>query len=237
MKIEKIVKQIQTDLKASSDEKTRLGSFRYFKEAAIFYGVPHSEMKPINSKYWQIIKDLSKGEVYSLFEQLLASNYCEEAFLVSAWLPKLAKQFEKDDIFIFKKWIDKYLNNWAKIDSFCNHSVADHLAKFPDDITEIMSWVKSSNRWMQRAAAVSLILPARRGGYLKEAFQIANDLITSRDDMVQKGYGWLLKEASRQHQKEVFDYVVKNKAIMPRTALRYAIEKMPEEIRIEAMSK
>jgi 3-methyladenine DNA glycosylase AlkD len=57
------------------------------------------------------------------------------------------------------------------------------------------------------------------------------------DDMVQKGYGWMLKAASEAHQKEVFDYVFKNKAKMPRTSLRYAIEKMPQELKTKAMAK
>jgi 3-methyladenine DNA glycosylase AlkD len=55
--------------------------------------------------------------------------------------------------------------------------------------------------------------------------------------MVQKGYGWMLKVASQAHLKEVFDYVIKNKAVMPRTALRYAIEKMPTEFKVIAMKK
>ena len=62
-------------------------------------------------------------------------------------------------------------------------------------------------------------------------------LLLDGDDMVQKGYGWLLKEASRFHQKEVFDYVVKNKGRMPRTALRYAIELMPKALKIKAMQR
>ena len=55
--------------------------------------------------------------------------------------------------------------------------------------------------------------------------------------MVKKGYGWLLKEASRKHQKEVFNYVLRNKKKMPRTTLRYAIELMPKELKAEAMKK
>jgi 3-methyladenine DNA glycosylase AlkD len=62
-------------------------------------------------------------------------------------------------------------------------------------------------------------------------------LLTDTDDMVQKGYGWLLKEESRKHQTKVFDYVVKNRKVMPRTALRYAIELMPRELKEEAMKK
>ena len=62
-------------------------------------------------------------------------------------------------------------------------------------------------------------------------------LLTDEDDMVQKGYGWLLKEESRKHQKEVFNYVFKNRKVMPRTALRYAIELMPKELKTKAMQK
>jgi len=55
--------------------------------------------------------------------------------------------------------------------------------------------------------------------------------------MVQKGYGWMLKEASNKYPKEVFDYVMRNKKEMPRTALRYAIEKLSPEFRREAMKR
>ncbi len=90
---------------------------------------------------------------------------------------------------------------------------------------------------MKRAAAVSLIIPARRGGFLSESMEIADLLLTDTDDMVQKGYGWLLKEASRRHIDEIFSYVMKNKKKMPRTALRYAIELMPVDLKAEAKKK
>jgi 3-methyladenine DNA glycosylase AlkD len=90
---------------------------------------------------------------------------------------------------------------------------------------------------MRRAAAVSLIVPAKQGKFLKESIEIAGLLLTDTDDMVQKGYGWLLKEASRKHISEVFAYVMKNKKVMPRTALRYAIELMPGDLKAEAMKK
>jgi 3-methyladenine DNA glycosylase AlkD len=82
---------------------------------------------------------------------------------------------------------------------------------------------------------VSLINPARQGKYLKDVFDIADRLLVDPDDMVQKGYGWLLKEASRLHQNEVLNYVIRNKEYMPRTALRYAIELMPKGLKQRAM--
>jgi 3-methyladenine DNA glycosylase AlkD len=58
-----------------------------------------------------------------------------------------------------------------------------------------------------------------------------------KEDLVQKGFGWLLKEESRTKQKEVYEYVLSKRAVMPRTALRYAIELMPQDMRREAMKR
>ena len=66
---------------------------------------------------------------------------------------------------------------------------------------------------------------------------IAKALLMDNDLMVQKGYGWMLKEASKCHQKQVFDLVMSNKDKMPRTALRYAIELMPKQLKTKAMKK
>jgi len=115
--------------------------------------------------------------------------------------------------------------------------MGDFVDKFPDTIEELKRWTQSENRWMRRAAAVSLIVPAKHGKFLNESMEIASLLLTDTDDMVQKGYGWLLKEASRKHTDEIFQYVMKNKRQMPRTALRYAIEKMGADLKAEAMKR
>jgi 3-methyladenine DNA glycosylase AlkD len=108
---------------------------------------------------------------------------------------------------------------------------------YPEYIAKLKGWAKSNNRWVRRAAAVSLIVPARKGNFLSDIFEIADILLMDKDDLVQKGYGWMLKAASQAHQQDVFSYVMSKKAIMPRTALRYAIEKMPKELREEAMRR
>jgi 3-methyladenine DNA glycosylase AlkD len=108
---------------------------------------------------------------------------------------------------------------------------------YPSFLQELKLWAKSYNRWMRRASAVSLIVPARSGKFLKEILELSDILLPDKDDMVQKGYGWMLKSASQAYQKEVFDYVMKRKDNMPRTSLRYAIEKMPLDLRTMAMEK
>jgi len=149
----------------------------------------------------------------------------------------MRKQYDEKDFAVFTSWIEKYINNRAKCDTFCNHTVGDFIEQFPRYITHLKQRTKSENRRVRRAAAVSLIVPARRGKFLPDIFQIADKLLIDEDDMVQKGYGRLLKVASQSHQQEVFDYVMKHKDKMPRTALRYAIEKMPKELKKQAMSK
>ena len=233
----KILTNIRKELKKNSEKKTKESSKRFFKEEVLLYGVKSAIVSKIAKKYFKEIKELNKKELFLICEELLKSNYCEEAYIVSNWLPKRLELFEKKDIKIFKKWIDLYINNWAKCDGFCNHTIGDLLEKFPEILPEIKSWSKSKNKWLKRASAVSLILPARRGKYLTDVFEISDVLLLDAEDMVLKGYGWLLKEASRKHQKEVLSYVLKHKKIMPRTSLRYAIELMPEELRQKALKK
>lgn len=74
-------------------------------------------------------------------------------------------------------------------------------------------------------------------GIAKESMEIATTMMMDRDDMVQKGYGWMLKAASEAHCNEIFDFVTKHRSAMPRTAYRYALEKMPKDMRTEAMKK
>jgi 3-methyladenine DNA glycosylase AlkD len=108
---------------------------------------------------------------------------------------------------------------------------------YPEFLKSLKKWAKSKNRWVKRASAVSLIVPARRGYFLDDIFEIADILHSDGDDMVQKGYGWMLKAASQSHQQEVFEYMLKRKDTMPRTSLRYAIEKMPAELKARIMIK
>jgi 3-methyladenine DNA glycosylase AlkD len=232
-----ILEQIRAELIANIDAANQASFQRFFKEEVKYYGVKTGTVDKIANEYWKEIKSLEKQEIFNLCEDLFRSDFTEEAFVVSSWTPKLTDRFEPADLSLFKRWIETYINNWAKCDGFCNHSIGNFVEKYPESVNELINWTASQNRWLKRAAAVSLIVPAKKGWFLTEIFRISDRLLLDKDDMVQKGYGWLLKEASRLHQNDVFQYVVKNKKIMPRTALRYAIELMPKELKAEAMKR
>lgn len=232
-----VIEKIRQELMEKADPAIRESSKRFFKEEPKCYGMKTADVIKIAKKYYKVISGRPKSEIFELCEELYKSGYMEESFIVSEWTASMSERYLKDDIFVFKHWIDTYITNWASCDGFCNHAIGDFIKKYPESIRELKSWTQSENRWMRRAAAVSLIVPAKKGEFLKESVEIADLLFSDSDDMVQKGYGWLLKEQSRVHTKEIFDYVMKNKKSMPRTSLRYAIELMPKELKAEAMKK
>jgi 3-methyladenine DNA glycosylase AlkD len=235
--MDSVISSIRQELESHADPDIRKTSQRFFKEEIACYGMKTATVIAIGKKYWNVVKERSKPEIFTLCEELYQSGYLEESFIVSNWAHALSGRYEREDFPVFQRWIGTYINNWASCDGFCNHTMGDFIDQYPEFIQELKKWTQLEKRWMRRASAVSLIVPAKHGKYFTESIGIADLLLTDKDDMVQKGYGWLLKEASRKHQKEVFDYVIKNKKSMPRTALRYAIELMPKELKTVAMVK
>ena len=231
------IQRIRELLIENIDDEAQKSFQRFFKQKVKCYGIKTAIVRKIANQFWKEIKMSEKQDIFDLCEQLFLSDYSEEVSIVTFWLPKMTNHFEPGDWIVFKNWIEKYINNWAKCDGFCNHTMGNFLVKYPVFIEELKEWTQSENRWMKRAAAVSLIVPAKKGQFLKDIFEISDLLLLDEDDLVQKGYGWLLKVASHLHQKKVFDYVMKNKENMPRTALRYAIEKMTQSLRKEAMKR
>lgn len=231
----KIIESIRKELKGNIDKEYREGSINFFKEKIILYGVRTPIVRKIAKKYFKEVKGLEKKEIFELVEILLKSGFNEEATVAFDWLTKLVDQLEEKDFSILEKWLKKYVDNWAKCDDFCTHVIGALILKFPKLISKLEKWTQSKNRWLRRAATVSFIYPLKKGKYLKESFKMVEKVLKDEDDLVQKGYGWTLKEASNIFQKEVFDFVMKRKKEMPRTALRYAIEKMPNNLRKKAM--
>lgn len=234
----KIVTDLRTKLKENADEKTRESGKHFFKESVETYGVKTALVVKLGKDVFKLnLKNEKKEKVFALCEELWKTMVMEESFIACDWSYHIHKQYEPSDLQVFEKWIDSYVNNWASCDTLCNHSVGALIEMYPNLVEILKKWAKSENRWKRRAAAVSLIVPAKKGLFLDDIFKIAEILLLDKEDLVQKGYGWMLKVASQTNEKEVFDFVMKNKKVMPRTALRYAIEKMPKDLKARAMEK
>lgn len=234
-----IIQEIRKELKKNVEQEYKIGSQNFFREKIKLYGVCAKITRQIAKKYFVIMggERQDKNLIFKLIEELLKNGFNEEASIAFDWTKRLTNKIDKKDFVLLEKWLKKYIDNWAKCDDFCTHTIGFFLLKFPQFLPKLKMWAKDKNRWVRRASAVSLIYSLKRKKYLKECFKIANILLKDDDDMVQKGYGWMLKEASNVFQKEVFKYVMANKKEMPRTALRYAIEKMPANLKKEAIKR
>lgn len=232
-----ILNTLRLELQDNVDPKTRESGQNFFKEKVNIYGIKTAVVTTISKKYFKILQGKTKAEIFSLCDELWQSGFMEESFIACNWSYQLRKQFDPGDFQVFKRWIQKYVSNWAACDTLCNHTVGEFVEMYPEFLDELKAFTKSKNRWERRAAAVTLIIPARKGKFLKDILEIADLLLLDADDLVQKGYGWMLKAASQAHQQEIFDFVMLKKSVMPRTALRYTIEKMPQELKTRAMEK
>lgn len=232
-----ILKGLRDELKSLGDPGRRASAQRYFREEISLHGVSSADVKRIDRDYFSTVKELEKNYIFSLCEELWRSPYFEENIIACNWADRQSKRFEPDDILIFGRWLGNYVTNWATCDTLCNHAIGNLVMKYPREIEKPRKWTGSDNRWMRRGASVSLIIPARRGQFTNDIFWIAGKLLSDKDDMVQKGYGWMLKATSEANLQMVFDFVMKHRGSMPRTALRYAIEKMPQELKKQAMMK
>ena len=232
-----IIQEIRRDLKKYLDKKYRDGAERYVKEGIVLYGVRASIVRKMAAKYFAKVRTKGKEEIFRLCEALLKSDYNEEKTIAFSWAFRIKKQYAPSDFYDFERWLKKYVLNWGQCDDFCRHAFGELIDQFPQFLPEVKNWTKSKNRWLRRAAAVIMIYPIRKRKYLNTIFEIADRLLLDDDYLVQKGYGWMLKDASIFYPQEVINYVMKNKTKMSRTALRYAIERYSPALKKKAMSK
>ncbi|MGK7395458.1 MAG: DNA alkylation repair protein [Candidatus Cyclobacteriaceae bacterium M3_2C_046] len=232
-----IIDQVRMALENQADQHIRQRNQRFFKEPIRSYGIKNATVTQISKEFYKSVKRYPKNQILDLCEYFWQSGLLEESMVACHWTYKQHKDFESGDFKLFESWISNYVNNWASCDTFCNRTVGEFIERYPEYLSSLKGWTCSDNRWVKRASAVSLIVPARKGRFLPEIMAIAQELMMDQDDLVQKGYGWLLKVASQRHQQEIFNFIMKHKYRMPRTALRYAIEKMPTELRKGAMKK
>lgn len=200
-------------------------------------GLATPTVRSISRETFTSVRQCDKVCNFELCEGLLTSRSWEERTIAFDWAYRCKASYEEADFARFEGWLREYVTDWGGCDDFCTHAFGRLIFQYPILFTQVMPWTASSDRWLRRASAVILIYGLRKGRFIAEAFRVADALLTDADDMVQKGYGWMLKEASKHAPQQVFDYVMAHKGAMPRTALRYAIEKLEPSLRQQAMRR
>jgi len=225
-----IVSEIKAEIKKEADPEHAKRVTQYFREPITAHGLRAPKEKEIARKYYnRIKKDLPTALLVT--QELIESRVLEEASVGIRILRRMTRHLTPAHFDTVDPWVD-LLTNWANTDGLSAWIIADIVKKDPSLTYRLLEWTTSENRWRRRAAAVSLVPIARRGDMLDQVFQIANRLMTDGDDMVRKGVGWLLKEASKEHPLEIRDYLLKWREEASALVLRYASEKLPKEMRV-----
>ena len=223
-----IISEIRKELNKHIDKAYRDGAKNFFKEKVNPIGVRLPIVRKIAGKYYKELKDSPK--LNKIGNSLVKSHYFEEVVIGLQLLEKTR------DIKLFESFLDNYIHNWAHCDFLCTKHIALTLKENPNLIKVLYSWAKSKNRWKVRASSVSLVTLVNKGIFIDDALKIAKINFSSKDDLVQKGNGWMLRQIFYHDKKLLYKFVMKNRKVMPRTTLRYAIEKFPENERKILMS-
>jgi 3-methyladenine DNA glycosylase AlkD len=132
----------------------------------------------------------------------------------------------------WKRWLsENHSANWATTDAICGALIGPLLLQYPELGARLRVWSRDRNMWVRRASVVGLIPRARRGESLDLVYEIAYRLHPDKEDLIQKAVGWTLREAGKTDMARLERYLRTNGAAIPRTTLRYAIERFPERRR------
>jgi len=234
-----VADRIIRDIKKNADPRLAEGSQRYFKEKVAFYGLTTPKAREIaDGVYRSIQGDWTVRQAVELCEILLPDPYFEPRAQAILTLLRFKKEFGRQIFSRIKKWLSRnYCDNWALVDVLCPEAMKTLLQKYPELVEKIKDWTQSPNRWVKRASAVSFITLARRGRYLDDVYEISKRLFPVTDDLIHKATGWLLREAGKTDMPRLEKFLLDNGVAIPRTTLRYAIERFPEDKRKHLMAK
>jgi len=194
-------------------------------------------VKDINQKYCQSHKDALK-----IFKTLICSNVLDEKFAAILFLNQYKQHFKPSTIDLIRDSYLKYCDTWALCDSTMIKVVGPFLGKKGNEALAektIESWSNSENLWIRRASMVIFLklIMLRNDFNETQVFNLIDKMLPYPEDYIQKGIGWLLKTCSKYKPEVIIKYLNKNKKRLSRLILRYATEKLPEQIRIEILKK
>ena len=223
-----MLKNLEKEInKLKNKEKAKVYA-RFFKtgkgqysEGDIFLGLTVPEQRKIALRYLGLsLKDLSK---------LLHSRVHEYRFTA---LEILVVKYEKGDLNLKNKIANfylkntKYINNWDLVDTSAPYILGDYL--LDKDKSILFSLAKSSNLWEKRIAIISTFRFIKENKF-DETLKISKILLKDKHDLIHKAIGWMLREIGKKDEKTEENFLKENYKDIPRTTLRYAIERFDNE--------
>jgi len=206
--------------------KTKPGQYGYGDE---FLGVRGPQQRAVAKKYYQTT-------ALSDIQKLLTSPYHEHRqtalFILVNKFPR-ADQTEQNKIYRLYLKNSKRINNWDLVDCSAHYIIGPWLWK--KNRTILYKLARSNNLWEKRIAIMSTFYFIRQKNFT-DTFKISKILLRDKHDLIHKAVGWMLREVGNRNRGAEEKFLKKYYRQMPRTMLRYAIEKFPETIRLKYLN-
>ncbi|MFH1391540.1 MAG: DNA alkylation repair protein [Candidatus Diapherotrites archaeon] len=224
-----------SELKKVSTKKRAKVNAWFFKtgkgeygEGDVFLGVTVPDTRKVAKKFISLsLPELKKS---------LSSKFHEErlcALLVLVEKFSKANEEEQKQIFEFYLKNTKYVNNWDLVDLSAPKIPGEYLVDKPRKI--LYELAESNDLWEKRIAVLSTFAFIKRND-LNDTFKLGEILLNDSHDLMHKAVGWMLREAGKKDKKALVKFLEKHKSKMPRTMLRYSIEKFSEKERKKFMN-
>ena len=224
--------KIYNALVARSDEEKKIILPRFFKtgkgqygEGDMFLGVTVPNIREVAKEF----KDVN----FDIIEELIHSPWHEMRMCALLILVNNSQKEVTKDTFDFYLSQTKYINNWDLVDLSAPQITGRFLLDKNRDI--LYELAESDMLWDNRIAIVSTLTFIRNND-LDDTYKLSLKMMHHKHDLMHKAIGWMLREAGKRDTKRLYDFVQEYKSIMPRTMLRYSIEKFDKETRKELMS-
>ncbi|MBI5086188.1 MAG: DNA alkylation repair protein [Acidobacteria bacterium] len=218
------------------DPDFRTGQQRFFQHEVDSYGVRTVNLNAVIREVYREVKPWPVPQRDAFMKLMWETGKLEPGALVCHVYRRFGRSCGEAEFRLFERWLDRYVHNWAHTDGVSSWLLSACIANQPDLRLELMPWTESRNRWKRRASAVALLQEAKHGRHTEFIFNIASRLLPDRDDMVEKGVGWLLKETYPARPGETLAFLLDSRNAASRLTLRYAAEKMTPAHRRELLS-
>lgn len=226
-----LVLESRARLLAGADPRVAARAMSYFKdgEQVACYGLTAAGLRQIARELSRrVARQWTLRDAVAYCDAMLALPQLEAKGLGLLLLERYQRFFTRGLLRTAKSWLVRgRCANWATTDALSLLVVAPLLARWPDEARSVAGWTRSRNLWLRRASAVALVPLARRGEALAIAYGVATALRDDREDLLHKATGWLLREAGKTDAARLERYLLAQGQRLPRTALRYAIERFP----------
>jgi len=230
---------VSAALKALSRDAGTFDAARYFRGTSDlrFHNVGTPAVRALAREIHDDNRDWTVAEAMAVAEALLPDPYLETKGVGVELVARYRRQFTPRLLRAWKRWLaDDLAANWATTDSICGSLIGPLLVAHPELVPQVCGWRAHRSLWVRRASVVARLPAIRRGLVLDEAYEVARALHTDPHDLMHKAVGWLLRELGKRDPGRLETYLRAHGPAIPRTTVRYAIERFTPARRAELLA-